>query len=80
MVTYIIALMQVERPEDNEEKFWFPTPEHPGNEQEHSPIQKRILKGLRDLAELEKLYLNRKRTIPKQISFDVQMDRFTDYQ
>ena len=22
------ALMQVERPEDNEEKFWFPTPEH----------------------------------------------------
>ena len=43
-VTYINALMQVERPDDNEEKFWFPTPEHPGNEQEHSPIQKRILK------------------------------------
>ena len=55
VVTYINALMQVERPEDNEEKFWFPTPEHPGNEQEHSPIQKRILKELRDLAELEKL-------------------------
>ena len=54
-VTYINALMQVERPDDNEEKFWFPTPEHPGNEQEHSPIQKRILKELRDLAELEKL-------------------------
>ena len=34
VVTYINALMQVERPEDNEEKFWFPTPEHPGNEQE----------------------------------------------
>ena len=47
--------MQVERPEDNEEKTWFPTPEHLGNEQEHSPIQKRILKELRDLAELEKL-------------------------
>ena len=54
-VTYINALMQVERPDDNEEKFWFPTSEHPGNEQEHSPIQKRILKELRDLAELEKL-------------------------
>ena len=54
VVTYINALMQVERPEDNEEKFWFSTPEHPGNEQEHSPIQKRILKELRDLAELEK--------------------------
>ena len=55
VVTYINALMQVERPEDNEEKFCFPTPEHPGNEQEHSPIQKRILKELRDLAEIEKL-------------------------
>ena len=42
VVTYINALMQVERPKDNEEKFWFPTPENPGNEQEHSPIQKRI--------------------------------------
>ena len=31
VVTYINALMQVERPEDNEEKFWFPTPENPGN-------------------------------------------------
>ena len=55
VVTYINALMQVERPENNEEKFWFPTPENPGNELEHSPIQKRILKELRELAELEKL-------------------------
>ena len=47
--------MQVERPEDNEEKFWFPTAENPVNEQEHSPIQKRILKELRELAELKKL-------------------------
>ena len=47
--------MQVERPEENEEKLWFPTPENPGNEQEHWPIQKRILKELRELAELEKL-------------------------
>ena len=55
VVTYINALMQVKQPKDNEEKFWFPTPENPGNEQEHSPIQKRILKELRELAALEKL-------------------------
>ena len=55
VVTYINALMQVERPKNNEEKFWFPTPENPGNELEHSPIQKRILKEWRELAELEKL-------------------------
>ena len=55
VVTYINALMQVEKPGDNEEKFRFPTLENPGNEQEHSPIQKRILKELRELAALEKL-------------------------
>ena len=55
VVTYINALMQVERPEDSEGKFWFPTSENPDNEQEHSPIQKRILKELRELAALEKL-------------------------
>ena len=47
VVTYINALIQVEQPENNEEKFWFPTPEKPGKELEHSPIQKRILKQLR---------------------------------
>ena len=52
VVAYINALMQVERPDDNEEKFWF---ENPGNESEHSPIQRRILKELRELAELKKL-------------------------
>ena len=35
VVTYINALMQVHRPEDNEEKFRFPTPENPGVKQEH---------------------------------------------
>ena len=28
VVTYINALMQVKRPQDNEEKCWFPTPEN----------------------------------------------------
>ena len=55
VVTYINALMQVERPDDKEDKFWFPTPENPGNKPEHLPIQPRILKELRELAQLEKL-------------------------
>ena len=46
--------MQVERPGDNGEKFLFPTPENPGNDIEHSPNQRGILKELRELAELEK--------------------------
>ena len=40
VVTYINALIEVERPKNNEEKLWFPTPRNPGNEQEHTPIQK----------------------------------------
>ena len=80
VVTYINALMQVERPEDNEEKFWFPTTENPGNEQEHSPIQKRILKELRELAALEKLDpTENEDPRTKFLSMHVQMDRFTDY-
>ena len=46
VVTYINALMLVERPENNEEKFWFPKPENPGNKNKHSPIQKRIPKRI----------------------------------
>ena len=52
---YINALMQAERPEGKDEKFWFPTPENPGNEDEHSPLRKRNLKKLRESSELEKL-------------------------
>ena len=55
VATYINALMQVERAENNEEEIRFPTPENPGNELEHSPIQKRTLKELRALADLENL-------------------------
>ena len=69
--------MQVKRPDDFEKKFWFPTTEDPGNESEHSPIQRRILKELRELAELEN-QTYQKRTIPNQIPFNVHMDRFTN--
>ena len=55
VVTYNNAVMQVECPENNEEKFRFPTPENTGNEDEDSSIQKRILKELRELTKLEKL-------------------------
>ena len=37
-VSYINALMQVKRPDDNEDKFLFPTPANPGNKAEHYPI------------------------------------------
>ena len=55
VVAYVNALMQVDSAEQTEEKFWFPTPENPGDESEHTPIQQRILRELRELQRLEEL-------------------------
>ena len=41
--------------EPNADSFWFPTPENPGNETEHTPIQRRILKEIRELIKREQL-------------------------
>ena len=35
------------------EQYWFPTPENPGDETNHTLIQKRKLSELRKLQELE---------------------------
>ena len=55
VVAYVNALKQVDSPEKTEEKFWFPTPENPGDESEHTPIQQRILRELRELQRLADL-------------------------
>ena len=41
--------------EQNDENFWFPTHENPGNEAEHTPILRRILKEIRELIKEEEL-------------------------
>ena len=45
--------MQVDKDRDINETFWFPTPDDPGDETEHPPIQQRILNELRDLKKEE---------------------------
>ena len=47
--------MKFNENEQNVENFWFPTPENPGNEDEHTPIQRRILKEIRELVKKEEL-------------------------
>ena len=39
----------------NDDNLWFPTPENPGNEEEHTPIQRRILNEIRELMRKEQL-------------------------
>ena len=41
--------------EQNDENFWFLTPENPRNEDEHTRIQRRILKETRELVKKEGL-------------------------
>ena len=57
VVAYVSALMQIEFSDNTEENFRFPTPENPGVEAEHTPIQQRILRELRELQKLEQLDL-----------------------
>ena len=44
---YVNELMKSSNDEQNDENLWFPTPENPGIEDEHTPIQRRILKNQR---------------------------------
>ena len=54
-VYYISSLLRANRNNDQYEQYWFPTPENPGDEASHTPIQKRILRELRNLQEAESL-------------------------
>ena len=52
---YFSSLIKTNRNPQNSENYWFPTPENPGNPEEHTPIQKRILRELQALQDLETL-------------------------
>ena len=47
--------MKISQTDEVNETYWFPTPQNPGNEREHTPIQTRILNELRELQHLEQL-------------------------
>ena len=48
-------LLRTNRPEQQSNTFWFPTPENPVKPEDHTPIQTRILKELVKLKKNEKL-------------------------
>ena len=53
--TYANEFMKSNETEQSDGNLWFPTPENPGNEEEHTPIQRRILKEIRELIQREEL-------------------------
>ena len=55
LVTYLTELLRTNKPDQQNNTFWFPTPENPGNTADHTPIQTRILTELCELQRREKL-------------------------
>ena len=54
-IHYINSLLKASKTGEVNGNFWFRTPQNPGNEKVHMPIQTRILNELRELKKLEKL-------------------------
>ena len=55
LTAYLNELLRTKKPEQQNDTFWFPTPENPGKPENHTTIQKRILKELNELKDKEKL-------------------------
>ena len=58
LVTYLTELLRTNKPDQQNNAFWFPTPKNPGNTEDHTPIQTRILNELREMQRKEKLNPN----------------------
>ena len=67
LITYLTELLRTNKPDQQNNTFWFPTPENPGNTENHTPIQTRILNELRDMQRKEKL--NPKDDIESRMEF-----------
>ena len=55
LTAYLNELLRPNKPEQQDNTFWFPKPETPGKPEDHTPIQTRILKELNELKDKEKL-------------------------
>ena len=55
LLTYLTELLRSNKPDQQKNTFLFLTPENPGNTEDHTPIQTRILTELRELQRREKL-------------------------
>ena len=55
LTAYQNEVLRMNKPEQQDNTFWFPTPENPGKPKDHTPIQTRILKELNELKDKENL-------------------------
>ena len=55
LTTYLNELLRPNKPEQQNNTIWFPRPENPGKNEDHIPIQTRILKEMDESEDKEKL-------------------------
>ena len=55
LTAYLNEFFRTNKPEQQDNTFWFPTPENPGKFEDHTPIQTRTLKELNELKDKGKL-------------------------
>ena len=55
LTAYLNELLRTNKPEQQNNTFWFPTTEIPGKPEDHTPVQTRNLKELNELKDNEKL-------------------------
>ena len=55
LTAYLNELLRTSKPEQQDNTIWFPTPENPRKPEDHTAIQTRILKELKDLNDEETL-------------------------
>ena len=55
LTAYLNELLRTNKPQQQDDTFWFPTPENPGKLEDHTPIQTRNLNELNELKDKEKL-------------------------
>ena len=73
LTIYLNEILRTKKPEQQNNTFWFPTPENPGKTEAHTPIKALILKELRELQEKEKL--NPKGDVDSRMKFLKRFDR-----
>ena len=55
LTAYPNELLRMNKPEQQNDTFWFPTPENPEKPEDHIPIQTRILSELNELKDKKKI-------------------------
>ena len=76
MTAYLNELLRTNKLKQQNNTFWFPTPENPGKSEDHTPIQIRILKELIELKD-KKTQSTREHRIPKRIPQTLSLDWHT---